>query len=148
MRRPHLALRPGCLSVALLQRRTHNRKKTSHFARRGRQWSHGAGLGYSKAPVEDGAWPPAPASAATPLSFDVGAAASRQSDFLWNVSEAHYEHPAFLSDAARRYAQLLHLMAATPGAFLVPLYGASELPQAFCRTAVRPTCTKEQRCVN
>jgi RAB protein geranylgeranyltransferase component A len=35
-----------------------------------------------------------------------------------------------------------------PGAFLVPLYGASELPQAFCRTAVRPTCTKEQRCVN
>jgi hypothetical protein len=24
-----------------------------------------------------------------------------------------------------------------PGAFLVPLYGASELPQAFCRTAVR-----------
>ena len=60
--------------------------------------------------------------ASSTFSSSIVECASRQKDFLWQVSSPLYAHPAFLADGLRRYTQLLQLMALHPGSFITPCY--------------------------
>jgi len=57
-----------------------------------------------------------------PLNYDIKAAASRQKQFLHNISRPYFETEDALVRGAQRYKRFLALMRDNPGQFLVPKY--------------------------